>query len=356
MFTRDDPALPMHYPGFVYRTLSAEGYHAADLLKGTDLTDEALKDPNHRFSFSSLRRLTRNALDLTGDTHLGINLGERFEATYVGLPAYAAMNAANFKDALNTLSRFFSMTFPTIEFSLRLDPPGEPAGGVNDENEVEVQLRPKFPLDDIGYFISGFGLVACDGLFRTILRQTRVTVRGHMMVSEPVGWATVSARIGFPISFGASKISLFLPTECLAMPLPGADPINHARLLALCEQSIASGSADATPVSLVIAYLEDAQNISSSLSETAAALGFSERGLRRKLEQSGATFRSVVDQVRYSRARDLLTSTTKPLSVIAFELGYDSPSNFARSFKRWSGLTPKAFREGRGCRAPVGLK
>lgn len=44
-----DPALPMHYPGFVYRTLTQEGHDTDVLLAGTGLTDALLKDPNHRF-------------------------------------------------------------------------------------------------------------------------------------------------------------------------------------------------------------------------------------------------------------------------------------------------------------------
>lgn len=340
----------MHYPGFIFRTLREEGHRAEALLAGTELMEESLRDPNHRFSFSSLRRLTLNALELTGDPHLGIRLGDRFEATYVGLPAYTAMNAARFEDALSILSRFFFMTFPTIEFSVLKEMSGPETG------EVGVRLRPKFPLEEIGYFISGFALVACDGLFRTILRKPMVTAHGQMMVIQPAGWETVSGHVRFPISFGAGEICLFLPTGFLGMPLPGADPINHARLLALCEQSAASVAGDATPVGLVVAFLEDGRNIDASLSETAAALGFSERGLRRQLEQAGTSFRALVDEVRYTRARDMLLNTAKPISMLAYELGYDSPSNFARSFKRWSGMTPKAFREDGAARRAVGRK
>ncbi len=351
-FTSRDPALPMHYPGFIVRSLRQEGHCSEALLAGTELTDERLGDPNHRFSFSSLRRLTLNALEVTGEPHLGIRLGERFEATYVGLPAYTAMNAAQFRDALNILSRFFGMAFPTISFCLVYHRTREATA----DDKVEVQLRPRFPLEDIGYFISSFALVACDGLFRTILREPRVTASGKMMVSEPAEWKTVSMQVRFPISFDASQISLFLPTGCLGTALPGADPVNHARLLDLCEQTAVSGGIDPTPLGQVVAYLGDGRSIGSSFAETAAALGFSERGLRRKLEQSGTSFRELVDQVRYSRARDLLTYTNKPVSVIAYELGYDSPSNFARSFKRWSGMTPKAFRETRSAQQLPGRK
>lgn len=339
-FGPEDPALPMHCPGFVYRVLREEGHCIEALLAGTGLTDELLADPNHRFSYASLYRLILNALEVTGDSHLGIRLGHRFEATYVGLPAYTAMNAAHFRDALNLLRRYFFMSFPTMEFSFC------PAHAQTEQ--VEVHLRPKFSLEEIEYFMSGFALVACDGLFKAILRKPSVTQSGQMMAPEPADWRSVSSQISFPISFGASEIRLFLPADFLDLPLPAADPINHARLMALCEQAAVQIVEDETPVGLVLAYLDANRNISASLSETAAALGFSERGLRRQLEQSGTSFRALSDQVRYQRAKEMLLQKEKPVSTVAYELGYDSPSNFARSFKRWSGQTPKAFREEKG--------
>lgn len=344
--TREDSALPMHYPGFVYRALCEEGVPSADLLAGTELTAELLHDPNHRFSFLSLRRLTLNALDLTGEPHLGIRLGKRFEATYIGLPAYAAMNAASFIDALNVLSRFFVLTFPTIDFHVLKDASDHGTGGGQDE--AEIQLRPNLPYDEIRYFISGFALSACDGLFHSILRRPKVTLRGQMMADKPADWDTVSAQFAFPVSFGGDEVRLFVPAELLDLPLPGTDPVNHSRLLALCEQAAAQAAVATTLEASVVAFLQEDENIGASLSETAAALGFSERGLRRQLEHSGTSFRTLVDQVRYGRARNMLINTAKPISTVAYELGYDSPSNFARSFKRWTGKTPKAYREDKG--------
>jgi AraC-like DNA-binding protein len=340
-FTQEDPALPMHFPAFVFRTLCAEGCNAGALLEGTGLTAEHLDDPNSRFSFSSLRRLTVNAMKQTSDPHLGAKLGERFEATYIGLPAYAAMNAAHFQDALDVMSRFFFLTFPTIEFAVLISQTEQEAG------VAAVRLRPKFPLGDIAYFLSSFALVACDGLFRTLLRTPQVTLRGEMMVGAPDGWADISPDIGFPIGFDAQDNLLLFPAALLCQPLPGADPINHTRLVKLCEKFAAVAGYETTPVNQVLSFLDAQPEFGATLSEAAAALGYSERGLRRQLERSGASYRKLVERVLERRARDMLANTALPISVIAQQLDYDTPSNFARSFKRWTGVSPKAFRNQR---------
>jgi len=348
MFTMEDPALPMHYPGFVVRALRKQGHDVDALLDGTGLTEEHLRDPNYRFAFSSLRRLTTNAMELTGDPHLGPRLGKCFDAHYIGLPAYAAMTALTLKDALDVFSRFFSLAFPSVEFAVLGDQGGSECG------ETAVRLRPRFALEDIAYFISGFALAASDGLLKKLLHAPQVASRAEMIVSEPDGWAAVSAEIGFSVRFDAHENRLMFPTELLDEPLPGADPVNHARLVALCEKFATDACYETTLVSCVVSFLEEGQNLGAPLCEAAAALGYSERGLRRKLQQSGTSYRTLIERVRESRAREMLAKTRRPIAVIAHELGYDTPSNFARSFKRWTGSTPKAYRESRNARRESG--
>ena len=45
-----------------------------------------------------------------------------------------------------------------------------------------------------------------------------------------------------------------------------------------------------------------------------------------------------------SEAKRLLIYTNNTVSEIAFELNFNDPSHFVKYFKRYTGLTPKAFR------------
>lgn len=347
-FTAEDPVLPMNYPGFVFRTLRNDGYDAAALLAKTGLTEDRLNDPDYRFGFLSLRRFVLNAIEVTGDPHLGANLARRFEATLIGMPAYTAMNAACFKDALDVARRFAFLTFPNFEFAV-LD-----RAGVCEPGAVAIRLRPRLPLGDIAYFGSISALIVCDSFFKAVLRRSTGALRGELMVAEPEGWASIAAQIGFPMSFGRQDNMLVVPAEVLHERLPGADPVNHARLLSLCEKLAAHAGYETTLPNLVLSFLEADQNFGAPLSAAAAALGYSERGLRRQLERSGTSYRKLTEQVLESRARALLLNSCQPITTIAQDLGYDTPSNFARSFKRWTGTTPKAFRECRDANGDAG--
>ena len=338
-FTPDDPALPMNYPGFVFRTLREEGYTADTLLTETGLEETRLSDPHFRCGFQPLRRLLLNAVEQTGDPNLSVKLALQFQPTYIGLPAYTAMNAARFEDGLDVLKRFFFLNFPAFEFRIMDGETGLQAG------EAAIRLRSRFPFEDIEYFGFSSAIVAINGLLKAMLRADQAATRAEMTVRRPENWPAIESSIGFPFRFEASENQIVFPEDLLARPLPGADPINHARLLGLCEQFAEEMAFETTPVTQVMAILEDAQSLTVSLSDVAAALGYSDRGLRRQLERSGTSYRKLLDQVREQRARALLSAGTQPIKAIAGALGFESSSNFARSFKRWTGHTPKAFRE-----------
>ena len=77
----------------------------------------------------------------------------------------------------------------------------------------------------------------------------------------------------------------------------------------------------------------------------AADFGMSRRALDRRLAGCGVTFRKLLDELRFARARRLLMAGPTPLAEISLALGYADPSAFTRAFRKWSGVPPEAWRE-----------
>jgi AraC-like DNA-binding protein len=78
--------------------------------------------------------------------------------------------------------------------------------------------------------------------------------------------------------------------------------------------------------------------------EVARRLGMSHRTLARALSAEGATFSDVLEMLRQALAKRYLRERELPISEIAWLLGYSEISSFTHAFARWTGLTPKAFR------------
>ena len=333
-----DLALPMNYPGFVFRALRDEGIAAEALLEDTGLTEAKLGDPYHRSDFVQLRRFYLNGIAASGDPHIGVRLALRFHPSQVGLPFYAAMHAATFADAIDTLGRFVRLTFPAIA----LEGPVLLAGG--SAGECAVTLDPTWPLGEIAYFGTSSALIVCDGILRGLLQGAEVTERAELVVDQPGGWDTVAPEIPFPVRFGADRNALLFPASLLAATPPTHDPLNWQQMLRLCDRMAQQARSDGAAAGQVQRYLENSGAYAASIGQVAAALGYSERGLRRQLARSGTSYRQLVQQARLSKAQALLADPDIPIKTVAFELGFDTPSNFARSFKEWSGTAPSEYR------------
>lgn len=78
--------------------------------------------------------------------------------------------------------------------------------------------------------------------------------------------------------------------------------------------------------------------------EAAAALGTSERSLRRRLAREGLSYRELVDNVQRARALELLLTGHKSIKEIATAVGFANSSGFVRAYRRWTGRSPGSQR------------
>lgn len=82
-----------------------------------------------------------------------------------------------------------------------------------------------------------------------------------------------------------------------------------------------------------------------AVSELAAAAGLSpSRFHARFLAETGQTPADWLRRARLRRAKRLLATTTRPVTAIAFDLGFPTSQYFATVFRRYTGLTPVEWR------------
>jgi len=81
-----------------------------------------------------------------------------------------------------------------------------------------------------------------------------------------------------------------------------------------------------------------------SAERVAAPLNISPRHLRRKLSQEGTSYEQLADDVRREAALRMISDGQLSLTSIAYELGFLDPSSFTRAFRRWTNMSPTAYR------------
>ncbi|TCM61443.1 AraC-like DNA-binding protein [Acinetobacter calcoaceticus] len=78
----------------------------------------------------------------------------------------------------------------------------------------------------------------------------------------------------------------------------------------------------------------------------AQRLNMSEATIQRRLKHEGISYQQLKNDIRRDTAIELLSKTDKPLIEISEQLNFHDPSAFHRAFKKWTGVSPGAYRNG----------
>jgi len=76
----------------------------------------------------------------------------------------------------------------------------------------------------------------------------------------------------------------------------------------------------------------------------ATLMDTSVRTLIRRISACGLTYRALVDEVRFTAAKELLQQPDVRLSEVSLSIGFEDQSHFTRMFRRIGGLTPGQMR------------
>jgi AraC-like DNA-binding protein len=149
------------------------------------------------------------------------------------------------------------------------------------------------------------------------------------------------------LHFAAQYAAVGFRAEDLSRPLPGSDTLAYANGLR---------EAEALDAFRDVALHERIQRVLCRLLITgvpaselrvepvAALFGLHNRTLNRRLRADGTSFKALLDETRYRIARQLLRDTRLPMQELAITLGYADVTAFTRAFRRWSGVSPAAWR------------
>ena len=93
----------------------------------------------------------------------------------------------------------------------------------------------------------------------------------------------------------------------------------------------------------VLHYIDENYSEQISLEQVATAYGFSVRNLTRLFKNEMMTFNYYLNYVRIIRAIEMFTDHKENIEKVGYTVGYNTLSNFSRTFKRFTGQSPKSF-------------
>jgi AraC-like DNA-binding protein len=277
--------------------------------------------------------LLERAIDVTGDTDLGLHAVEAFNSEDFDVLDYAIASCETVGDAISTVNRYLRLLHDAAQ--LELDVEGEIAVwsfGVSGD-------LPWYP--QCSDFVAGLLLYA---LRRAAgaqlgLREVRLRHPAPAQVSE------YTRVFRAPVRFGAAEDALVFDSSTLGTRVETYDPAlcrvmrQHAEMLM---QRLPPAPRFRDQVqALIRSQLESGQ---LNLEQVAKRLGVSERTLRRRLEHEETSYLELLEDVRCELALRWLSRSNRPIGEIAFVLGFSRTPSFYKAFRRWTGMTPARYR------------
>ncbi|PID44511.1 MAG: hypothetical protein CSB48_01645 [Proteobacteria bacterium] len=343
LFNAYDPVLPVFFPGVLFRMMQAEGVQIDELLVNTGLTPESFADESLRISFKEYEQFIRNAIEATGDTHLGWRFGEHINVTSLGILGYAALSSSTYQSAIEAVIQYLKIRSPLFELSLALD--------THKPGEAALLIDESLDFGDLRYFLLSSILSGSTHLLIQLAFPENAIKGAELGCPKPEDWDRSRSnphnstnRIRCPVEFDAPFNRLRFDSGVLDATLPTADPLTEKSVKEICQQMLSRIEGQSGLVQQVRTYILAHTNDFPGLDSAAAYFCVSPRTLRRELSKSGTTYQGILDKVRETIAIELLRTTRKTIGDIGLELGFEDQSNFGRAFKRWTGKAPSEFR------------
>ena len=324
------------YPRMFAEVAARHGVTQDQLLATAGLPDNLLDDPAGRVSSSDIWRLLDAMLTLTDDPALMFEAGLKMPLTAHGSLGYALMCADTPRQAIQILEKFWHLRGRGFLLTVESSDSGL---------FFEVLVEAKLPE------------VLRDAQLSAILTSMYQAMRFMMPMLDssdeiwfqglpPSGLDRYRAQLP-PLRFRMPRPGIFLQGDLSALDrvLPTANPEALKQALLQCERESALLDQSDDIVRRVRAAMTHGSEGYPSPENLAERLHLSPRTFRRRLQDQGQSYQSLLEEARLRDSLLLLKAADLEVRQISELLGYANPANFTRAFRQWTGLAPSVWRQ-----------
>lgn len=333
-------AIPASY-GLALLALMAERGHPTDqVLAGAKLSMADLQGQRAQLGIWQYALLLQHALALDTDGSLPYELGLRSQVTRHGFVGFGLMSCATLREAIVFSQRYFQARVPLFHAELAVD-----------AQQASVTLHESVPLGPLRQAVFDIALVELCCLFAKVMGLEPALSGWASEVAvpyaEPSAYARYRGRLP-PFRFLAPAAQIRFPAALLDTPIATADPTSVQLAIERCEQEMASQGHLTSTTAQVRARLQCREGRYPDVASMAQTLHTSERTLKRRLQDEGSSFQALLEQARRQDSLRLLANPQLAIKQVAEAVGYADPANFARAFTKWTGNSPRAWRQQQG--------
>lgn len=321
----------------IWRALEKKRIDPAALLKRCDIDPELLRDPDARYRIEKNDAMWAAVLEATGDRTVVFEIVEQLHPSTLHALGYGWLSSDTLNEAFDRFQQFFAVV-SSID-------------GIHIERE-DGQLRiwgeglPEGQRLKHGFLGHEYFAVVITEMVRWLVGDSVSPLRVMFEHPAPVDCSRYFEYFRCPVEFSQPGNRVVFDARGMDRPLPTGNA-------ALSEQhdAIASAYLDRLGKSSLADRIRrwlSGHLPGGKVSQEAAAqaMHLSARSLQRHLAEESHTWSELLEDTRRSLAETYLkTDRTLTTGEVAWLVGFTEPANFARAFKRWTGMTPTEFRQ-----------
>jgi AraC-like DNA-binding protein len=311
----------------------ADPVQRSKFLKSVGIEEPLLDYQPAQLDSTDFARLMRICFDQLDDEAMGFTHKPMRVGTF-RMMCHATIGCGNVRRAILRIAEFFRLL--SDEFHFELQEHGEEAAFV-------INHQPK-PGTNNDYFIAM--LFTIFWRYLAWLMDAPLLLNRCYFAFDGQGWPQSTQSVfNCPVFFKRKQNAIIFPESYLNQVIK-QDTHSLGQFLANAPENILSRYEPQTSwsakVKARIGELEDFE--STSLESVANTFDCSASTLARRLRQEGHQFQQIKDKVRRARTIHLLLNTDLSISQISSQLGFSEDAVFYRTFKKWTGQTPKSYR------------
>lgn len=304
------------------------------LLRHAGISPDLLKAPRARVSSAQFSRLMQVIWEDMQDEFGGLGPRRCRPGTFATM-CTLALECTTLESTLARCHHFSNLFENAV--SMRLEKGGQ---------EARLVLKIEGEIHDPQYFLRESILVIWHRLCSWLIGQAIKLDCAHFSYAEPSHGDEYRHIFHCPLQFGASRTELRFNSRFLSAPVI-RDRAEMKQFLSTSPADLlARPDADNTFAGKIRKLIgRDFTQPTPDFEWIASELHVSPQTLRRRLKQENTSFQEIKDLLRRDLAIYYLGKQERAINDIAYLVGFTEPSTFHRAFKKWTGMTPGAWRE-----------
>ncbi|RLQ20867.1 helix-turn-helix domain-containing protein [Seongchinamella sediminis] len=327
------PTTPAQYVLILIDLAEQAGCNRSQLLAGTSLASTGIDNIGARVEDSDFNRLAQNALTLTGNPALGMEMGMRMNLGAHAVLGQAFMTCRNLAEAIDLFLKYHHLLSANLE-----------VGFEDDGRYCYLKVMEGGGHELPRHFGQESFFAAVLNTIRGLLNMPDLQVSLELPYPEPAHAHLYRDVFGEDLQFDAPLGRVIFPSELMQARLPSSNPALRALYEQECARLLADLEEDDSVAQQTLRLLRKLEGQYPQMPTVARMLNLSARTYRRRLQQEQESFQELLDQVRAEHATRYLQNTRLPLSTIAYMIGFNDASNFRRAYQKWTGRSPRETR------------